>query len=77
MALERINLNVPPETRAELRALAKELQRTEAEVARQLLTSALERVKKERFYAEVAATMTPDLRDRMLGLAESLEALGG
>jgi hypothetical protein len=45
MRLERINLDVPVETRQRLRAVAKRLNKTESEVARDLLVDALRRKK--------------------------------
>ena len=49
MALERINLNVPPQVRQRLRAVAKRLKKTESEVARDLLVDALRREEKRCF----------------------------
>ena len=77
VALERINLNVPKETRRRLRAAARRLGVTESEAARDLLSSALDRSEKEEFYREVRATMTPEMRKRMLEVARALEKLGG
>jgi phage FluMu gp28-like protein len=77
VALERINLNVPKETRRRLRAAARRLGVTESEAARDLLASALERAEKDEFYREVRATMTPEMHRRMLEVARALEKLGG
>jgi predicted DNA-binding protein len=77
MALERINLNVPPETRRRLRAVAKRLKKTESEVVRDLLAQALDRAEKDEFYREVARTMTPEMRRRMIEVAEALERIDG
>lgn len=66
MALERINLNVPPEIRQGLREVAKRLHTTEAEVARDLLIEGLRRKEKEAFYEKVSQQMTPALRTRLL-----------
>ena len=77
VTLERINLNVPKETRRRLKAAARRLGVTESEAARDLLSSALDRAEKEDFYREVRATMTPEMRKRMLEVARALEKLGG
>jgi hypothetical protein len=77
VTLERINLNVPKETRRRLRAAARRLGVTESEAARDLLSSALDRAEKDEFYREVRATMTPEMRKRMLEVARALEKLGG
>lgn len=77
MALERINLNVPPETRKRLRAVAKRLKRTESEVARELLVSALERAEREELYREVERSLTNEMRRRMVEVSEALERFDG
>ncbi len=77
MGLERINLNVEKETRRRLKAVAKRLGRTESEVARELLAQALDRAEKDEFYREVAQTMTPAMRKRMIEVATVLERLDG
>jgi predicted DNA-binding protein len=73
VALERINLNVPPETRRRLRAVAKRLKKTESEVARDLLVEALRRREKEDFYRRVSEQITPELRKRLLEIARAFE----
>jgi hypothetical protein len=73
VALERINLNVPPEMRRRLRAVAKRLKKTESEVARDLLVEGLRRREKEEFYRRVSEQMTPELRARLLEIAAAFE----
>jgi hypothetical protein len=75
MPLERINLNVPSETRRRLRAVAKRLKKTESEIARDLLIEALRREEKEEFYRRVSEQMTPELRQRLLEIADAFEGL--
>jgi hypothetical protein len=75
MSLERINLNVPAETRRRLRAVAKRLKKTESEVARDLLVEALGRKEKEEFYRRVSEQMTPALRSRLLEIANAFERI--
>jgi hypothetical protein len=58
-----------------LRAVAKRLGRTESEVARELLSQALDRAEKDEFYERVARTMTPKMRQRMIEIAASLDDL--
>lgn len=77
MALERINLNVPGEARRRLKAIAKKLDKTESEVARELLLEALERAERAEFYRRVADETTTELRGRLLYVAEALEQLDG
>jgi|SoiMethySBSTD1v2_1073268.scaffolds.fasta_scaffold2387225_2 predicted DNA-binding protein len=77
MALERINLNVPPEARRRLRAVAKRLKRTESEVARELLLMGLRQAERDAFYERVTEEMTPELRRRMIEIAEAFEHLDG
>lgn len=73
MRLERINLNVPGETRRRLRLVAKRLKKTESEVARDLLHEALQRRERDEFYARVSTQMTPRLRTRLLEIARAFE----
>jgi len=75
MRLERLNLNIPPQTRARLRAAAKRLKRTESDVARELLVSALERAEREDFYRGVQDAMSPEMRRRMLEVTEAFERI--
>ena len=75
--MERINLNVPPDVRRQLRDLAKREGRTEAEVARTLLVGALARARRDAFYREVARAQTPRLRARDLEILRAFERLGG
>jgi hypothetical protein len=73
VALERINLNVPPETRRRLRAVAKRLKKTESEVARDLLVEALRQREKQDFYRRVSEQVTPEFRKRLLEIARAFE----
>ena len=60
--LERINLNVPADVRKQLREMAAQSGRTEAEVARSLLIDALQRARREELYRRVAEAYTSELR---------------
>ena len=77
MALERINLNVPADARLRLRAVAKRLKRTESEVARELFLAGLQQAERDAFYRRVGEEMTPEVRRRMLEIAEAFEKLDG
>lgn len=77
MALERINLNVPAEARKRLKAVAKRLKTTESEVARELLLDGLRRAEREQLLERIANEMTPEIRARMIAVAEALEDPGG
>lgn len=75
--MERINLNVPPDVRQQLRDLAARSGRTEAEMARTLLVSAIEGARREEFYRRVAETYTPEFRARDLQILRAFERLDG
>ena len=77
MALARFNLNVPSEMRRRLEAVAKRLKKTESEVARDLLVEGLLRSEKGAFYERVSQQMTPELRARLLEIAQTFERLDG
>jgi hypothetical protein len=77
MSLERINLNVPSDARKRLKAVAKRLGRTETEVARELFLEGLGRAERDQFYERVAREMTPEIRQRMIRIAEALEHING
>ena len=77
MSLERINLNVPSEARKRLKAVAKRLGKTESEVARQLLLDGIQRAERDEFYHRVAYEMTPEVRQRLVKIAEALERING
>lgn len=73
--LERLNLNVPSSVRKQLREMAAREGRTEAEVARSLLLSAVERARRDDIYRRVAEAYTPELRARDLKFVRALERL--
>jgi predicted DNA-binding protein len=75
--MERINLNVPPEVRRRLGAVAKRLRKTEAETARELLIYALERTEREELCRRAVEATTAAVRARMLQIHEALEGLDG
>ena len=75
--MERINLNVQPDVRRRLRALAERQGRTESEMARTLLMTALEASWREEFYQQVAAAYTDECRKRDLEVARAFEKLDG
>jgi hypothetical protein len=71
--MERLNLNVPSETRAVLRRLAQGAKLKEAEYARELLMRAVEQAEREKFFDEMEQRMTPAARKRMLAVAGAVE----
>jgi hypothetical protein len=77
VALARINLNVSWAMRRRLQAVAKRRKKTESEVARDLLVEGLVRREKEAFYERVSQQMTPELRARLLEIAQTFERLDG
>jgi hypothetical protein len=75
--MERINLNVPPDVRRQLREEAARQGRTESEVARALLIEALERARREAFYRSVAEGYTPEVRARDLEVLRAFDRADG
>lgn len=76
-ALERVNVNLPPEARGRLKRLAKALKRTEGEVVRDLVLTALDRAERAEFRHRVEVSRTPERRARDREIAEALERLRG
>jgi hypothetical protein len=76
-ALQRVNLNLPPEARHRLRSLAKAAKKPEAVYARSLLVDAIERAERAAFRQRLEASRTPERRARDRAIAESLERLHG
>jgi hypothetical protein len=76
-ALERVNLNLPPEARDRLRSLAKAAQKPEAVYARALLVAAIGRADRAAFRQRLEASRTPERRARDREIAAALERLNG
>jgi uncharacterized protein YpiB (UPF0302 family) len=76
-ALERLNLNIPKDTRKVLKRLARLANRREGELARDLLVRAVAAAEREALLQRVAAAQTPALRQREVELARALERLRG
>jgi hypothetical protein len=76
-SMQRINLNVPPAVRAELRQLAAAEGRTEGEMARMLLIAALDGARRELFYRAVSDAQTPARHARDLQILRAFEKLDG
>lgn len=74
---ERINLNVTPDVRKQLRGLAARAGRTEAEMARSLLMTALDAARREEFFRRVTEAYTPAHRARDLEILAAFERLDG
>jgi hypothetical protein len=75
--LERINLNLPPDARQQLRRLAQAAGEPEAAFARELLVDAIDRAGRARFRKRLEASRTPERRARDLEIAAALERLHG
>ncbi len=75
--MERINLNVQPDVRRRLRDMASRHGRTESEMARTLLMSALESAWREEFYQQVAAAYGDESRERDIEVTRAFEKLDG
>jgi hypothetical protein len=76
-AMERLNLNIPEDTRKALKRLARQANRREGELARELLVRAIAAAERDAFLRRVAAAQTPELREREVELARALEKLRG
>jgi hypothetical protein len=76
-ALQRVNLNLPPEDRQRLRSLAKAARTPEAVYARQLLVEALGRAERSAFRRKLDESRTPERKARDRTIAEALERLRG
>jgi hypothetical protein len=76
-ALQRINLNLPPEERDRLRALAQAAKTPDAVYARELLVEALARAERAAFRKRLEASRTPERRARDRAIAAALERLHG
>jgi hypothetical protein len=76
-ALERVNLNLPPEARDRLRSLAKAAKEPEAVYARTLLVDAIDRAERDAFRRQLEASRTPERRARDRAIAAALERLHG
>jgi hypothetical protein len=74
-ATQRVNVNLPADVRLRLRALAKQSQMRDGELARELLLDAL--VVREKAAAKLALTKvyTEERRRRDIHIAECLEKL--
>jgi len=77
VALQRVNLNLPPEERERLRNLAKAAKTPEAVYARELLVEALARAERAAFRKSLEASRTPERRARDREIAAALERLHG
>jgi hypothetical protein len=75
--LQRINLNLPPVARQQLRRLAQSAGEPEAAFARGLLVDAIERAERALFRRRLEASRTPERRARDLEIAAALEHLLG
>jgi uncharacterized protein YpiB (UPF0302 family) len=75
--VERLNLNIPEDTRKVLRRLARQAHRREAELARELLVRAVAAAERDALLQRVAAAQTPELQRRQLELARALGRLRG
>ena len=75
--VERLNLNIPLETRDRIRRIAERRQLKEAEAARELLMSAVEREEREEFYRQMERSQSPELRQRLRALTTAMDELGG
>jgi hypothetical protein len=70
--MERLNLNVPAETRAALKRLAARSRRKEAELARDLLYRAIDEAEREEFFSAMSE-MSPAARSRLRAIATAVE----
>jgi predicted DNA-binding protein len=76
-ALERVNLNLPPEARDKLRTLARTAGQPEGVYARELLLSAIARAADAELRRKLEASRTPERRARDREIAAAFERLRG
>jgi hypothetical protein len=76
-ALERVNLNLPPQMRGRLRSLAKAAKTPEGVYARELLVDAIARAERESLRRRIEQAYTPERRARDHEIAAALERLSG
>lgn len=76
-ALQRVNLNLPPEERERLRSLAKAAKRPEGVFARELLVGAIARAERAAFRKRLEESRTPERRARDRAIATAIERLHG
>ncbi len=74
--MERINLNIPEDARKRLRRIAKRSDKTESELARELLVGALDQAERDEFYRRTIEAQTPEVVQRHLEVLAAFEALG-
>ena len=77
MHVERLNLNVPAETRAKLKRLAANAARREAEFARELLVRAVDEEERRLIRERFRAAMNPELQKRLREISHAMEKLRG
>lgn len=75
--MERLNLNVPRETREKLKRLASLADRREAELARELLVRAVEEEERRAIRERFASALNPKLRSRLREISRGMEKLRG
>jgi hypothetical protein len=75
--MERLNLNIPKETRERIRRIARRRNLKDAEAARELLIEAVERDERDEFYRRMEEAQTPELRERLSAITRAMETLGG
>jgi len=75
--MKRLNVNLAEDTHARISELARAKQLPVGELARQLLTEALEAKEREAFLRAVRASRTPERRARDVKIATALEKLRG
>jgi ssRNA-specific RNase YbeY (16S rRNA maturation enzyme) len=75
--MERLNLNVPDETRRKLKRLAARADLREAELARELLVRAVDDEEKREIRERFRSSMNPELRKRLLEINRAMEGLRG
>lgn len=77
VAMERLNLNIPANSRAELKSLAAEHGKREAELARELLIKAIDAERRRLFFEQLSAAMTPERKQRLIELAAAMDQVRG
>jgi len=73
--MERINLNIPSESRAQLKALAAQRGVAEAELARELVLKGLEDERRAAIVAQTRKALTPEVRQELRRIATLMDRI--
>ncbi len=73
--MERLNLNLPEGARQRIRAIAEELERTESEIAREIVMDGLARLERIAMVARLREGQTAELHARKREIVLAMDRL--